>query len=66
LTNLQGFNIYMGSSATNLARVANVAANQTNYNKTALAAGTYYFAVSAYSTSGSESALSNVANKTIQ
>jgi hypothetical protein len=40
-------------------------ASAVSYTVTELSAGTWYFAVSAYTTSGVESSLSNVGSKTI-
>jgi fibronectin type 3 domain-containing protein len=64
LTDLQGYNIYQGTAANNLKKVAEVAVNQMNYTATDLSQGTYYFAVSAHNRGGVESALSNVGSKT--
>jgi hypothetical protein len=67
LTNLAGYTIKYGTNATSLAstiKVANV--GLTTYVIQGLAAGTYYFAVSAYTSSGATSALSKVVSKTIQ
>jgi hypothetical protein len=61
--NLTGFNIYQGSSATSLSKIATVGASQTTYTANSLPAGTYYFAVTAVG--GGESNKSNVESKTI-
>jgi hypothetical protein len=63
LVDLQGFNVYMGDTAQNLARVASVAGSQTNYTVSSLAAGTHYFAVTAYNAAGAESDFSNIGSK---
>jgi hypothetical protein len=66
LTNLAGYNIYYGTSPTALnqkVQVTNVGV--TNYVINGLTTGTWYFAVTAYSSAGTESSLSNVASKTI-
>jgi len=66
LSDLAGFHIYYGTSQsamTQMVAVANAAA--TTYQVTNLAAGTWYFAITAYSTAGTESAKSNIGNKTI-
>jgi Putative Ig domain len=66
LTNLGGYKIYHGTSASALNDVRTVAANSASYQFTALASGTHYFAISAYNTDGVESSLSAVGSKTIQ
>jgi hypothetical protein len=66
LTNLAGFHIYYGTSASNLNQsvlIANPAA--TSYVFTSLAAGTWYFTVNAYTTTGAESVVSNIASVTV-
>ena len=66
LTNLAGYNIYYGTSPNALnqqVQVSNVGV--TNYVISGLTSGTWYFAVTAYTSTGTESSLSNVASKTI-
>jgi Putative Ig domain len=66
LTNLAGFNIYYGTSATTLNQSVQLAnPGLTIYALGNLAPGTWYFAVNAYTTVGAESAISNIASKTI-
>ncbi len=66
LTNLAGFSIYYGTSATNLNQSAQIAnPGLTTYALGNLAPGTWYFAVKAYTTAGAESAISSIASKTI-
>lgn len=66
LTNLAGFNIYYGTSASSLTQVQSVAGTgMTSYTINSLGSGTWYFAVTAYTSSGAESALSSTASKTI-
>jgi hypothetical protein len=66
LTNLAGFNIYYGTSATNLNQSVQLAnPGLTTYALGNLAPGTWYFSVNAYTTVGAESAISNIASKTI-
>jgi hypothetical protein len=64
---LAGYRIYYGTSASNLSRTVQVAnAGLTRYVLSDLSAGTWYFAVRAYSSTGSESANSNTGSKTIR
>jgi Putative Ig domain len=66
LTDLAGYRIYHGTSATALNDVVQLSgAGITSYSYTQLASGTHYFAVSAYSGSGVESALSATGSKAI-
>ena len=64
LTDLAGYNVYYGASAGNYTTKINVG-NVTTVTVSNLAAGTYYFAVTAYSSAGQESGYSNVGSKTI-
>lgn len=67
LTNLAGYRIYYGTSSSNLSRTVQVAnAGVTRYVVPDLSAGTWYFAVRAYTSTGGESATSNTASKTIR
>lgn len=66
LTNLAGYRVYHGTSASSLNDVVELqGTNTTNYTFNALASGTHYFAVSAYNSSGMESALSGTGSKVI-
>jgi hypothetical protein len=66
LTNLAGYNIYYGTSPSALTQRLQVTnAGLTDYVVSGLTAGTWYFSVTAYTTSGVESALSAIASKTI-
>lgn len=66
LTNLAGYHIYYGKSTSTMTTTITVAnAGTTSYTVSNLASGTWYFAVNAYTTSGTQSAKSNVGNKTI-
>jgi Fibronectin type III domain len=66
VTNLAGYRVYYGTSASDLSQSIEVAgATTTSYVVENLPAGTYYFAVAAYDTSGTESQPSDVASKTI-
>jgi len=67
LANLAGYNIHYGTSSTALNQTIQVnQAGLTSYTLTNLTTGTWYFGVSAYSSAGTESAISNLATKTIQ
>jgi len=66
LNTLAGFHVYYGTNANALTQEIDVpGATSTSYVVSGLAPGTYYFAVTAYSSSGTESADSNVGSKTI-
>jgi len=66
-TDLTGFRIYYGTSASNLAQSIDVAgATVTSYVVTGLAAGTYYFAVSAINAAGVLSVRTNLVSTVIQ
>jgi hypothetical protein len=67
VTNLAGYDIKYGTSATNLSTTVKVASpGTTSYVIGNLAAGTYYFAVTAYNSAGETSTVSNVASKTVK
>lgn len=66
LTNLAGFKLYYGTSASNLSNMVQVSdPGARSWVIENLTVGTWYFAASAYDQSGMESARSNVASKTI-
>lgn len=66
LTNLAGYRIFYGTSAGNLNQVINLAnPGLTRYVIENLSAGTWYFGIRAYSSTGAESAMSAIASKTI-
>ena len=66
LTDLAGYNIYYGTSPNALTQEVQVSTiGVTNYVISGLTSGTWYFAVTAYTSTGTESSLSNVASKTI-
>jgi hypothetical protein len=66
LTNLAGYRIYYGTNATSLTQMVQIAnAGVSSYMVQSLTSGTWYFAVRAYTTSGTENSASNVASKTI-
>lgn len=67
LTNLAGYRIYYGTSASVLNRTIDVRnPGVATYVIDELAPGAWYFAVRAYNSAGVESALSNVASKTVR
>ena len=66
LTNLAGYRILYGTSATSLTRTVQVAnAGISRYVVENLASGRWYFSVRAYTTTGVESAASATANTTV-
>lgn len=65
LTNLAGFRVVYGTSATAMANSVDFTAGVTSACITNLSPATYYFAVRAFNSSGGESVNSNVVSKTI-
>ena len=66
LTDLAGVTIYYGTSADSLSQTAQVAGTApTSYTISGLASGTWYFAGAAYTTAGTQSAMSAVVSKLI-
>ena len=66
LTNLAGYNIYYGTSTGGLTQKVIISnPSVTTYVITGLTPGTWYFAVAAYTTNGTQSNLSGIASKTI-
>ena len=66
LTDLASYVISYGTSSTNLNQQITVSsAAATSYTVTGLAAGTWYFAITAYATGGTQSAPSNVVSDTM-
>lgn len=67
LSNLAGYRISYGASANALTQTIQIAnPGITRHDISNLSPGTYYFAVRAYTTGGTESANSNVGSKVIQ
>lgn len=67
LTNLAGYRIAYGTSSSALTQTIQVAnPGLSSYTLSNLSPGTYYFAVRAYTSSGTESGNSNVQSKIIQ
>jgi hypothetical protein len=66
LTNLMGFRVYHGTSATSLSPVRTISSpTATSTVIDNLVSGTHYFAVSAVTTNGVESQLSAIGSKAI-
>jgi len=61
---LAGYNLHYGTVSGTYSVVAN-AGNATTYTVTGLGVGIYYFAVTAYDTSGNESGVSNEVSKSV-
>lgn len=67
LTDLAGFRIYYGTSASTLTQTANITnPGVTTYVVQNLVAATWYFTVQAYAADGTEGVPSNITSKTIQ
>jgi hypothetical protein len=65
LTTLTGYTIYYGTSESSLTQSAAVSGQSTtSYTVTGLTAGTWYFAVAADASDGTQSAMSNIGSKT--
>jgi hypothetical protein len=66
LTNLAGYRIYYGTSASAMNRTIQVAnAGLSRYVVENLSSATWHFTVRAYTTAGVESSASNTATKTV-
>lgn len=66
LTNLAGYRVVYGRDSSNLDQTIQIAnPGLSTYTVTNLTSGTWYFAVKAYSSTGAESAISNMGMKTI-
>jgi hypothetical protein len=63
-SDLAGYKVYYGTSSRNYGPAIN-AGNLTSYTLTGLNSGIYFFAITAYDTSGNESAFSSEASRTI-
>jgi hypothetical protein len=67
LTNLAGYRISYGTSATSLSKVITVSnPGISSYVISSLTAGTWYFSIKAYTSTGTESSASSVANKSVR
>jgi hypothetical protein len=65
LTNLAGIRIYYGSTAANLTQSIQLAATQTSATISNLAAGTWYFAGSVFTSTGAQSSMSSVVSASV-
>jgi hypothetical protein len=65
LTNLAGYRIMYGTSASNLGTTVQVGLGLSSYTVDGLSSGTWYFSIKSYSSSGTESAPSNPASVTL-
>jgi hypothetical protein len=66
LTNLAGYYIYYGTSVGSLSNIVNITSPSTlTYVVSNLSAGTWYFAIAAYTNTGLQGGMSNVGSKTI-
>ena len=66
LTNLAGYTVYYGTSPSNLTQSVKITnPGLTAYTLSNLPAGTWYFAVTSYSSTGIESTRSGVVSTTI-
>jgi hypothetical protein len=66
LTNLAGYTVYYGTSPSSLTQSVKVTnPGLSAYTMTNLPSGTWYFAVSSYTSTGVESARSGVVSTTI-
>jgi subtilisin len=62
-SDVDGYNVYYGTASGSYGTPIDVG-NQTTYTVTGLGPGTYYFAVTAYNTSGNESGFSSEVSET--
>lgn len=66
LTDFAGLRLYYGTSSTNLTQLVQLAGSApSSYMVNNLASGTWYFGATAYTTTGTESALSTIVSKSI-
>ena len=66
LSNLSGYRLYYGPSQSEMTRTLDFAdASKTSHTMSGLASGTWYFAITATTSAGTESAFSNIGVKTI-
>ncbi len=65
VSNITGFKVHYGTSSRNYDKTADTGM-QTTFSLSGLAPGTYYFSVTSYDSSGTESTFSNEVSKTVQ
>ena len=66
LSDLEGYRIYYGSSMEDVSTMlVDLNDNSVTEYSASLPSGTYYFAITAYDSSGMESGLSNIINKDV-
>jgi hypothetical protein len=65
INNLAGYRVYYGKSAAAMTSTIDVDSGATSFMVRDLAPATWFFAVKAYTNSGAESELSNVASKVV-
>ena len=65
LTNLSGYKVYWGNASRNYTLSASVTGAATTTYTTSLAPGTWYFAITALDSTGTESSKSNEVSKTV-
>lgn len=66
LTDISGYHIYVGTDPNGLTATTELTdTNITSYRVSHLTPGTWYFAISAYNSTGAEGELSNIGSKTI-
>jgi hypothetical protein len=66
LTNLAGYRLHFGTSPSNLSSVVQLSnASLTTYTVSNLLAATWYFAITAYTTTGVESSRSQIVSKAV-
>jgi hypothetical protein len=66
LTDLAGYTVYYGTSPTSMTnKIVVASASASSYTVGNLGTGTYYFGLTAYTSTGVESALSSIGSKTI-
>lgn len=65
LTDLAGFNLYRGTSATNLAKIKSLGKTVTSYVDPALASGTYLYAATAVNAGSQESVKSQTSSAVV-
>ena len=66
VTTLSGYHLYYGTSESAMTQSVVISgATATSYVLTGLASGTWYFAVAADASDGTQSAMSNIGSKTI-